>query len=275
MLHAYLDGSGSHAGSPVFSISGFIASAQQWEEFDQAWNAVLDNPSWPSRLTEFHMVECAHGENEFQKNRWTFANRLALYGELTDVIAIHHVYPVSASVITDCFKRLPPDDLALLQREDTRLGTPLDLVAQLVVQQILFSVADTAGGETVGIMFDEESKAVKEQFQTLCTEYMISFQHGAVFEAFGFGDTRQFTPLQAADLLAYGTIHLVQEKHSDLPYRKPDFPVVPAFMRMLNGTAERLAAVGANQEGRAYDCQSLQALVEKVRNKETLPKRGQ
>jgi hypothetical protein len=132
VLHAYMDGSGSHADSPVISISGFMGDESAWMEFDQGWNAILGDPRWPSRLPEFHMVDCAHGDGEFFKGRWNFAERLLLYGKLT-VISQCRLRPISASVLTNCFTQIPAADLLFLQQDSVRLGTPLDLVFQKIV----------------------------------------------------------------------------------------------------------------------------------------------
>ena len=56
VLFAYMDPSGTHAGSPVISISGFVADESTWIAFDEAWKGVLEKPSWPSQLSRFHIT---------------------------------------------------------------------------------------------------------------------------------------------------------------------------------------------------------------------------
>jgi hypothetical protein len=272
MLYAFLDASSHHANAPVMAISGFVVSEPQLE-FEDAWRGILDKQSWPSRLTEFHMVDCCHGQGEFFEGRWTFANRLALYGELLDVISNYHVFPVSASVISDCFSELSPRELTLLQ--GARLGTPLELTFQFILQQILFTVKETAPGEQVVVISDHESRPIKNLFQSFAEEYAAAFLHGDVFNNFEYMDSKDFGLLQAADLFAFGTVHYAHEQHSGLPYRKPDLPVLPGYLRMLNGMAQRLAALDAVPKSFLYDREALTKLVEKIRQGDRLPKRSE
>ena len=269
MLAAYMDGSGTHAGSKVVAISGFLADENSWLEFDQKWNAVLDDPKWPSRLSEFHIVDCVHGENEFADGHWSFAQRLYLYGELCGLIRNSNIAPIGASVLTESFQKIPADDLALLSDERTRLGTPLDVCFQGLMQQIFHRVHEIGDNETVGIIFDQEEKPREEKFTDFCNHYSYSFYLGDHFAGRGFADSKKLTPLQAADLLAYGTFQLAHIWIEPLKV-EPYFPVIPALWKMLVTLA---AMPGTSPNGTVVDLEGLKAIVEKVKRGETLPKK--
>ena len=268
VLYAYMDPSGTHADSPVLSISGFVANDVAWSSFDKAWRAVLDKPIWPSRLSRFHMVDCAHCEEEFFEGRWRFAERLSLYGELVEVIRRSEIRPVSASVVTNCFEQIPKEDLELLQLPENRIGTPLDMVFHMITQQIIKCVRQFDVNETVAVLLDQDDSTREEHFASFANIYMNAYYLGETFSAYGFGDSRKYTPLQAADLLAYGTHHLVQTVEAMPDYHRPDFPVIPAFWGMLTDMAGRPLA----PNGEGLNLKGLQDLVRKVKNKEFLPK---
>jgi len=272
VLFAYMDPSGTHAGSPVISISGFVADESTWIAFDEAWKGVLEKPSWPSQLSRFHMFDCVHGEGDFFDGGWRFAERLALYGELTDVIRASEIRPVSSSVVVDCFNHIPPEDLELLQRKENRLGTPLDLVFQMISQQIIKCALDFSHSETVGVIFDQDDAKREEYFFRFAQQYMATYYLGETFSGCGFADSRKMTPLQAADLLAYGTHHLVQISQTLPLYRSPDFPVIPAFWSMLTDLAGNPSTP---PDGFLINVEGLRELVQKVKNKELLPNRGE
>jgi len=265
-----MDPSGTHSGSPILSISGFIAEESKWLEFDQEWTAVLEQSHWPSKLSRFHAFDCVHCEGEFFDGRWRFAERLALYGDLTNVICQCGIRPISASVVTECFSQISQEDLDLLQ--EVRLGTPIDLVFQSITQQLLACVSHSGESETVGVLFDQDDKRREDDFSELAEQYMATYFLGDHFAAYGFGDSRKFTPLQAADLLAYGTHHYSQMFESfrvknPSPYRGTDFPVIPAFHNMLVRLAESPAT---SPDGKLTSLPQLQELARKVRNKETI-----
>ena len=272
MLFAYMDPSGTHAGSPVISISGFVAEESIWIGFHDAWKAVLDKPSWPSKLSRFHMVDCVHCDGEFFDGRWTFAERLALYGELTEMIRASEIRPVSSSVVVDCFNHIPADDLELLQRKENRLGTPLDLVFHMITQQIIKCTRDFSTTERVGVIFDQDDAKREEYFFRFAQQYMATYYLGETFAGCGFADSREITPLQAADLLAYGTHHVAQISQTLPLYRSPDFPVIPAFWSMLTDLAGKPTT---SPDGFLISVEGLRELVQKVKNKELLPNRGE
>lgn len=60
-LECYFDESGTHAGSPVLSVGGYLFEKQQCEALDLKWKAVLDR----FRLPYFRMSACAHGQKPF------------------------------------------------------------------------------------------------------------------------------------------------------------------------------------------------------------------
>jgi hypothetical protein len=270
VLLAYMDPSGTHLNSPVISISGFVAEEAKWNAFDQSWRTVLEKPYWPSRLSRFHTFDCVHCEGEFFDGRWRFAERLALYGELTDVIRNSGIRPIGSSVVTNCFSKIPPEDLELLRREENRLGTPLDVVFHMVTQQIIRCVREFDSSETVGVMFDQDDRDREGYFSEFAKQYMSWHHHGETFAAFGFGDGRNFTPLQAADLLAYGTHHLAQITQSLPVYYSPDFPVIPAFWGMLT---ELAGSPLTSPLGLLINLEDLKAVVEKVKRGEMLPRK--
>ena len=270
MLYAYLDPSGTHKGSPVISISGFIADESTWPAFEAEWKAILAKPCWPSKLSRFHMVDCAHCEGEFFDGRWRFAERLALYGELTELIRNSGIRPVSSSVV-DCFDQLPPEDVELLQKPENRLGTPLDLVFHMITQQIIKCTRDVGPDETVGVMFDQDDSDREQYFSKFANQYMATYYLGDAFAAHGFGDSRKLPPLQAADLLAYGTHHLVQYIQDAPSYTGIDFPVIPAFWNMLLGLA---GGPSTSPDGLLIGPTGLKEVVQKIRNGEMLPRRS-
>jgi hypothetical protein len=267
LLHLNVDGSGTHDGSSVVTLAGFVATESAWIDFNQKWNAVLDSKEWPTRLSEFHMVDCVHGDGEFFEGRWSYAQRLMLYGDLTRVIIQSDIRPIGSSVIVECFKQIPESDIELLRKD--KLDTPLSVAFHMLVQQIIFAVHEADPSEIVGVLFDQDNKDREEIFSTLCDHYMSNFYLGDVFAGYGFASSK-FTPLQAADLLAYGTLHLSQRIHTP-SLAEPHFPVIRPFWNMLNRLAESPAT---SPNGHLCNLQTLTALVQKVKTKDMLPKKG-
>lgn len=263
MIQGYFDGSGTHVGSKVLVIAGFIGEGAAFVDLDQQWEKVLDDPRWPTRLPEFHTVECVHGDGEFRQGGWNYAERLALYGDLTRVIVEvgehHALLPIGAGVVTGIFDKIAEADLDLLTAEG--LGTPFDLTFQLLLQQIIHRTNEHWPGESLGLLYDEGNRPEAERFRALCNEYAGRFHLGDVLHSCGQADSREFTPLQAADLFAFGTMHLAQTNHFPSEV-EPYFPTVPAFWNMVSNI---------QADGGVYDLEALSKLLPKVRAKERMP----
>jgi hypothetical protein len=60
-LECYFDESGSHDGSPVLSVGGYLFNKEQCKALDLQWKAVLDR----FRLPYFRMSACAHRQRPF------------------------------------------------------------------------------------------------------------------------------------------------------------------------------------------------------------------
>ena len=61
MLEAYLDESGTHGGSPVMCVAGYLIGSAQCSRFQVNWDEFIGRFG----LDYFHMAECAHGTGAF------------------------------------------------------------------------------------------------------------------------------------------------------------------------------------------------------------------
>jgi len=177
MIQGYFDGSGTHEGSKVLVIAGFIGGEEAFVDLDQHWERVLDDPRWPTRLSEFHTVDCVHGVGEFQRAAWSYAERLALYGSLTRLIVEvgerHILLPIGAGVVAGIFDEIAKADLDL--REVEGLGTPFDLTFQLLLQQIIHRAYERWPHEEIGLLYDKGNKPEADRFRALFNEYAGRF----------------------------------------------------------------------------------------------------
>lgn len=257
MLLTYVDDSGAHGGSKILALCGFLADATVWEKVDDAWKAILDKPEWPTRVTEFHSFDCVRGEGEFVPP-WTFPQRLALYGDFVNLlIASGDLRAIGSAVVPSHFADISADDLAMLKSEE--MGTPLEFAFHLLMQQIIRRSYDYWPSEEVGVVFDNGNRDVEARFRELYIAYRDNFELGErLMKSPAFLSSKDTTPLQAADLLAYGTYQIAVESYfpSDM---EPGFPVIPAFMRMIQGVAHG---------GGIYDAGALNRLLNRVRSKD-------
>jgi len=80
MFHGYFDESGTHAGSPLTCVAGYLLQERQVRLLSRDWKDALE----VAGVRRFHMVDCAHGTGEFKgKSRF---ERISLEKKLIGLI---------------------------------------------------------------------------------------------------------------------------------------------------------------------------------------------
>lgn len=261
MLLGFYDGSGSQEGARIFTLCGFVAEESVWIDFDSRWKAVLDNPKWPTRVSEFHTYDCVHGDGEFQRP-WLYAERLTMFGELVDVIVNSSVLALGTSVVIEHLNNLSQEDKALLEFHD--FGTPADLAFQLTLQFLADKVNQSGEKERVAVICDRENPSQAERYLALYNRYESTYRLRRHFAGMAFVDSVDAAPIQAADILAYATMRLERDRFYP-EEREPWFPIIPAFTRMIEGI---------NHDGGGYSSEALARLIESMRKVRTALRRS-
>jgi len=239
VLVGYFDDSNSHAGSKIFSLCGFLADYRWWEDFDSQWQKILDKPDWPKRPREFHAYDIAHGYGEFE--RWSFAERLAFFGDLTGLLAECNLLALGSLCYTDAYYNRTDEEKALLAKGN--LFGPIDFVFQYLVSQAIVSTRNYGRAHTppvefeeLAFVFDESDRSTKKQFLALFDHMRAKHPHGKMLSSITFEASHKKSPLQAADMLAYTTYqwHLKQMFPSQSDF---GFPIIPGFLRLIQNVA--------------------------------------
>lgn len=254
VLYGFMDPSNTHDGAKVWTLCGFLGEKEAFERLDSAWNAVLDKPCWPKRLSRFHTVECVHGDGEFQG--WSFAERLTIWGELISVLINENMLVALGSVaITEDFGRLNTEEIALLNSEG--LGDSFDLSLQYVLQTSIRLTRQTSEDESIGLIFDSENPVRTERAHAFSNIYRRKHRLEKWFRGVAFFDSVTFTPLQAADLLAHGTYRYSIKGQRFPQTPDSDFPILPGFLRLIQNIS-----IGG---GGGFDLDSMKQLAAQIK----------
>ena len=66
-MTAYLDESGTHDGSRLTVMAGWVGYADRWREFDRRWNALLRRPlPYRGSITHIHGKDLRQGSKQFR-----------------------------------------------------------------------------------------------------------------------------------------------------------------------------------------------------------------
>ncbi len=107
-LIAYFDESGTHDGSPIVAVGGYISTVKHWDEFQREWTQFLSKNS----ISKFHATDLAGGYKEFSKvNGWSKKRAESALRIADKLIAKHVLYgAVAYTTVADCEKYFPLKD---------------------------------------------------------------------------------------------------------------------------------------------------------------------
>jgi hypothetical protein len=100
MLTAAFDASGHEADQLCLVVAGFASSASDWREFDREWKKRLSEDG----LVYFHMVEFAQFAKQFKDWRGQEERRKKLLGDLLKIISTYTYRKFGAIIVNSTFQ---------------------------------------------------------------------------------------------------------------------------------------------------------------------------
>lgn len=235
VLSAYFDASHdphkighSKRRSDVFALCGWVADADGWTAFHAAWSAALGHVG----LSHFSAANFEFGAGEFIG--WTEEQKSEALALLLPVIRDYADLGVCASVDETPYKWILVHALKAGQGKSI-FRDPYAFCMQVCMEnvaQYVGTALQLPEGERIACIFDtprtaQEERRAKQAYGRL----LIDKRWEALFHVVPqFEDSKRFTPLQAADLLAYETFRHVSTFE---PGMLPPYPSRPIMKWLL------------------------------------------
>lgn len=191
---SYFDDSGTHRGSVVTVIAGYVATKDVWEAMEKPWRMILGEFQ-DKGVHCFHATDCLAQDGEF--GRVDTLGRQYIYKQLSDILeASREAQPVCALVWRDDWNAVPDKNLGLL------CPTAYEFCVDRVLSEVVNWSAQNAGGTPVPVMF-----AVQKEHENHTTLTYESWKRVSVVKdkigALAYDYPDRYVPLQAADMLAH------------------------------------------------------------------------
>ncbi len=186
-LHGYFDDSGTHDQSSTACVAGYISTAEQWSLFDNEWSSALKE--WD--LNFFHMTDYSSRVGKYSE--WVDDNR---FNRLVGIINRH----VIASV--GCVFSKPSFDRIFTKGGKRFCGGAFGVAASSCFQLAAELLAPGYPSARIAYVFEAGTKgsgAVKRVFDW---NYTNREQRESLKLLSLKFEGKEFTPLQAADVLA-------------------------------------------------------------------------
>jgi hypothetical protein len=194
-VESYFDESGTHDGSPVLCLAGYIVERDQSTRMAEEWNAALNWSELPRPLEYFRMSECAHGHGQFEGV--SMEHGIELEKRMIAIIKARTIRGVAVTVSETEFNQIIPQDRALV-------GSPYSFCAQIILAGVSHWIDDNPETEQAAYFFEAGHKHAPE------TEWIMRslFKNERAAQAHRYAG-HGFLPkvgnpgVQAADLLSW------------------------------------------------------------------------
>ncbi|TAL03684.1 MAG: DUF3800 domain-containing protein [Rhodospirillaceae bacterium] len=194
VLKAYFDESGTHGGSLITAIGGWIGTEQTWSELEQKWLAILTEYA-DKGVRYFHMAEALAQEGQFCRVDKPSIDYIIT--QCTKLIGESKVIPLFCAVVNEHWERVVHDPVFL-----ARFPKPINLCFENLLHTILDWSRDHANSELVVPMF-----AVHTEFTPQLAEighlYTANERTKKILGSLAFDFPERVIPLQVADFLAH------------------------------------------------------------------------
>jgi hypothetical protein len=200
---AYLDDSGSHRGSPVIVLAGWIAPISVWEnEFVPRWNAML---AMPPGLDYFKMNDAARLQGQFDS--WSEQRRDERVALAYKIIEECIPFQVSVIIQLEPYSRIFRTDWV----EDA-VRNPFYFAFYAVVSGVAREQKKHGIEDAVEFIFDDQAME-KEKIVRAWEAFKANADSADLIgRPPAFVDDIEFKPLQAADLAAWWIRKLATEE---------------------------------------------------------------
>jgi len=229
-VHAFFDESGSHKGAPVLCVAGYAFEKRAARMLARDWNGILTR----FRLPFFHMVDCAHGNEDF--STLTKKQRIEVATAVIGIVKKYAAHGFAVSVDTQAFGDVMPSW--------GPTQSPYAFCARCVIDEMgrWFFKVGFRGKSAYFFEAGHESRSEAEKIITAVLTnplWKVSDVHYG-YSPHSFISKRDSAAVQAADLLAWQWTTDIRHRLNGRPRRKDFESLLQAPLRGTHFDRERL-----------------------------------
>jgi hypothetical protein len=210
-----MDESGTHGDqSPVVTVGLYVGKPSAWQRWTKHWNAQKRKvPTGRNQVKVYHAVDCANRQGEF--SGWQRDERDSYVAQLIPIIGQHDVMGITVGI------HMPSFLAAMNGRPELRemFGDPYSACFQWAVQTLLNMMDER--GDRQSVAFIHEVNPFKREAEAAFAYVNDVHVLGRRKVSLTFGTKEEYVPLQAADILAYESNHLLRDpsKAERIPWK--------------------------------------------------------
>ena len=253
-LGAYLDESGTHQGSPICVMSGYMSRVENWCKFQPHWQEALRK----KHVKVFHAFDCEEGTGEFAG--WKTKKKNRLRKELAVPLKHFGVYAVSVAVVIADYEKvfLPAVAPSLLKVFRKPYMFCFRACVELCVNRLKSIPPEKRGGPLkLQFVFDRNSE-MRKIAVSYFWDIIEAYGWGDLVVAIDFANKADAVPLQGADFLTNESFKHLRDSVGQGKKQITEFR--SQLSRLLPNGTDRSEMIGGY-----HDAVELTKLVERMR----------
>ena len=196
ILRTFMDETGVHEDAEMVAVSGYIAKAKTWRAWTKDWNLHKRKvPAGRRPIKVYHATDCANYRGEF--DGWTKEERDPYVAQLLPVIPTHQMAGIVIGINLVELDKVFRQYAELVEM----FGTPYTACFQWAISIIVDIATQHGSGQRMAFVHevnDYKGECLK------AFEYIDTYLNPRKIPmTMSFGSKEQYSPLQAADVLAY------------------------------------------------------------------------
>ena len=205
VLWAFFDESGKFANSDFICLCGCICD-DRWNAFSKQWKKLLERHG----IDLIHLSKLMRRAEPYENLTWDADRQDTVLRDFVKPIRRHLLAGLGVAVDTKCYRRMSKKARRLIGDND-----PQDFAFYRLMRLVIEQLKAWKQAGPISVNFD-----YTEDFSVKCMQSLAKLRSKrpevkALISSIGFADDRVYYPLQAADMLAYGTNRKLREEAPD------------------------------------------------------------
>jgi len=226
-LYGFFDESGTHEKAKVLAVGGWVASVQEWDDFDHYWQAALKKHG----VTTFHFTDCDNSHGEFQG--WSGPKKIALIKDLIRVMCHHDVHGFCAAITMPDYSSVVRGSGSVLEKKHSPYVMCQSYLIEKICQQI---------DRPVLYVFEEQQEFQAHGASNFADIKSRFPERVSKMAGIKYLPKTKFSGLQAADFLVYETA----KSHANRVY-DPSRPARQSLLALLKCKKKNMHAVSFDE----------------------------
>jgi hypothetical protein len=206
VMWGFFDESGKLADTDFICLCGYLSN-ERWDKFSSDWEVLLKQHSLPS----IHMNPLIGRVTPYQDIKWTQDQENTILRQFAKAIRENTLAYFGISLDAEHYRGMSREAREVLGQKEA-----MDFAFQRLLKLVLLQLVQWKFNYSVSIAFDYTEDFSRICLRTLGKLRARSVEIKKLVGAITFADSDIFYPLQAADMLAYGT-------HRNLRDVPPDY----------------------------------------------------